>query len=75
MRYTIYNVWCFYIEGFRSMTVGRTLWIIILLKIFVIFFILRIFFFPNILGSQPNDKAKGIVVSNELIERATHSNP
>ncbi len=35
----------FYIEGFRQMTWGRQLWIIILIKLFVMFGILRIFFF------------------------------
>lgn len=39
----------FYIEGFRNMTWGRKLWGIILLKLFIMFVILRIFFFPNIL--------------------------
>ncbi len=39
----------FYWEGFRSMTIGKTLWIIILIKLFVMFAILKVFFFPNIL--------------------------
>ena len=39
------RVWRFYIDGFRSMTVGKTLWAIILVKLFVLFFILKLFFF------------------------------
>ena len=31
------------------MTLGKTLWAIILIKLFIMFFILRLFFFPNIL--------------------------
>jgi len=31
------------------MTVGKTLWVIILVKLFVMFAILKLFFFPNIL--------------------------
>lgn len=42
----------FYVDGFRSMTVGRTLWKIILLKLFVMFFILKLFFFPNYLNTH-----------------------
>ena len=38
----------FYAEGFRSMTVGRTLWAIILVKLFVLFAVLRLFFFPDL---------------------------
>lgn len=34
----------FYVDGFRSMTVGRTLWIVILVKLFIMFAILKVFF-------------------------------
>jgi len=39
----------FYINGFKEMTLGRTLWAIILIKIFILFFVLKLFFFPNYL--------------------------
>lgn len=39
----------FYVEGFRSMTWGRKLWGIILIKLFIMFAILRLFFFPDLL--------------------------
>jgi len=39
----------FYYHGFKSMTVGRTLWVIILIKLFILFFVLKLFFFPNLL--------------------------
>lgn len=41
------NAWHLYIDGFRSMTLGRTLWAIILVKLFIIFVVLKLFFFPN----------------------------
>lgn len=44
MKNTLLTIWNFYLEGFRSMTLGRTLWVIILLKLFVMFFILKMFF-------------------------------
>ena len=34
------------------MTLGKTLWAIILIKLFIMFFILRLFFFPNILQQK-----------------------
>lgn len=37
MKNALLAVWNFYLEGFRSMTLGRTLWVIILLKLFVMF--------------------------------------
>ncbi len=57
----------FYAEGFRSMQIGRTLWMIILLKLFVMFAILKVFFFPAFL--QGTDEQKGERVSHELTER------
>ena len=49
MKNTLLAIWNFYLEGFRSMTLGRTLWLIILVKLFIMFFILKIFFFPDFL--------------------------
>ena len=56
MKNTLLSIWNFYLEGFRSMTLGRTLWIIILLKLFVMFFILKLFFFPDFLGDHPTTR-------------------
>lgn len=70
MKNTLLSIWNFYLEGFRSMTLGRTLWIIILLKLFVMFFILKLFFFPDFLADHPTDAEKGAYVGNELIRRA-----
>lgn len=55
----IHRVWTFYREGFRQMTWGRTLWIIILLKLFIIFVVLRIFFFqPAMKGLDDEQKSE-----------------
>ena len=68
-EYTAYDLELLF-GGFRSMTLGRTLWVIILLKLFVMFFILKMFFFPDFLRDHPTDDDKGTYVGNELIERA-----
>lgn len=39
----------FYYEGFKSMTVGKKLWIIIIIKLIILFGILKLFFFPDLL--------------------------
>lgn len=49
------------------MTLGRTLWCIILIKLFIMFAVLRVFFFPSYL--QGGDDEKGEAVSAELTER------
>ena len=66
----IVRIYHCYKEGFRGMRLGRTLWWIILIKLFVMFFILRLFFFPDFLGRLDNDRERGDYVSNELIRRA-----
>ena len=43
------RIFLFYFDGFRCMTVGRKLWVIILIKLFIIFAILKLFFFPDLL--------------------------
>ena len=46
------SVFRFYVDGFREMTLGRTLWAIILIKLFVMFVILRLLFFPDLLAGK-----------------------
>lgn len=63
----LYRVWRFYYDGFRRMTWGKTLWIIILVKLFIMFAILRVFFFPNYLNSRfETDAEKGDHVLEQL---------
>ena len=61
---TLRKVIRFYVEGFREMTVGRTLWAIILITLFILFAVLKVFFFPDLLaGKSPSEKA-GCVLEN-----------
>ncbi|MBK6963000.1 MAG: DUF4492 domain-containing protein [Bacteroidales bacterium] len=46
------RIFYFYYDGFKSMTIGRTLWAIIFIKLFIMFAILKIFFFPNFLKTN-----------------------
>lgn len=43
------RIYRFYVDGFRSMTVGRYLWAIILIKVAILFGVFKLFFFPDIL--------------------------
>lgn len=70
MKRILTDIWHFYLEGFRSMTLGRTLWFIILLKLFIMFFILRLFFFPRFLENPAVGDDKEDYVSRELIHRS-----
>ena len=56
-----------YVDGFKNLTWGKTLWVIILVKLFIMFAILKVFFFPNILNSRcQTEKKKSEYVSDEL---------
>jgi hypothetical protein len=72
MKNTLSKIWRFYVDGFKNMTTGRVLWLIILVKLFIMFAILRIFFFPNYLNEHTNDSSeKDDFVSTQLIDRGT----
>jgi len=46
------NAFDLYYDGFRTMVLGRTLWKIIIIKLFIMFAILKVFFFPNFLATN-----------------------
>jgi len=41
-----------YYDGFRSMVVGKALWKIIIIKLIIMFAVLKVFFFPNFLATN-----------------------
>ena len=69
MKKQIITIFQFYLNVFREMTWGRTLWWLILVKLFVIFVILKLFFFPSFLKGK-TEQEKQEYVGTELIDRA-----
>lgn len=64
----LHNIVNFYIDGFKNMKIGKKLWLIIGIKLFIFFFILKLFFFPNLLQTKfSNDKDR----ANFVIENIT----
>ncbi|MGE5420062.1 MAG: DUF4492 domain-containing protein [Chloroflexota bacterium] len=65
----IKRVWNFYYEGFRDLSWwGRRVWLIIIIKLFIIFAVLRLFFFPDFLQSKfPTERGKSEYVMDQLI--------
>ena len=66
------KIWRFYADGFRNMTVGRTLWLIIIVKLIVIFVVLKLLFFPDMLTGS-TDAERGAQVLDMLTERNDNS--
>ncbi len=59
-----------YVDGFKNLSWGKPLWIIILVKLFIMFAILKVFFFPDFLNSRfKSEEEKSEYVSKELINR------
>ena len=50
------RIWSFYRDGFRNMTWGKPLVWLILLKLFILFAILRVFFFRPVLSGLSEEE-------------------
>lgn len=70
VRLVFLQVWDLYYDGFRNMSSwGKQVWIVILIKLFILFFVLRLFFFPNFLKTNfKTDKERGNYVLENLVE-------
>lgn len=68
------RVFRFYADGFRSMTTGRRLWALIIIKLAIIFLVFRLFFFHDYLGERySTDDERARAVAGELINRTSPS--
>ena len=66
-RSLFHRIFYFYYDGFRTMTVGKKLWVIILIKLFILFVILKLFFFPDLLKKNfSTDRERGDYVLDQL---------
>ena len=69
----IYQAFDLYHDGFRHMTLGKTLWLVILIKLIIIFAVLKIFFFPDFIKHHADEGQESDFVSQEMIGRASPS--
>ena len=63
------GVWRLYADGFREMTVGRTLWTVIIIKLVVIFAVLRLLFFPDVVKRESRGGDRAGYVAGQLLGR------
>jgi len=70
MKHIFRRIIGFYVDGFRNMSASnRKLWVIILIKLFIMFAILKVFFFPDFLNSRyDTDKEKSEHVIEQLLK-------
>ncbi|MFK0534650.1 DUF4492 domain-containing protein [Campylobacter jejuni] len=69
LYFSISQIFNFYKEGFKNLTLGKTLWKIIFIKLFVMFVILKLFVFDvNFNSIFKNDNEKSNFVIENLIK-------
>ncbi|HEF5070086.1 TPA: DUF4492 domain-containing protein [Campylobacter jejuni] len=67
LYFSISQIFNFYKEGFKNLTLGKTLWKIIFIKLFVMFVILKLFVFDvNFNSIFKSDKEKSTFVLKNL---------
>lgn len=65
------GIYHFYRDGFRSMTLGRTLWKLIAIKLIVMFCVLKIFFFQGFLESNlDTEEERAAYVLDQITQAA-----
>lgn len=60
-RQSVTAVWHFYRDSFRNLTWGRPLVWLILLKLFILFAILRVFFFKPVMAGLSDEERSRVV--------------
>ena len=65
----LYRAIDLYVDGFRKMTIGKTLWAVIIVKIIVIFVIVKWLFFPNYIDEHAEDGQEAEYVAKEMLDR------
>lgn len=65
----LYRIFDLYYDGFRNMTLGRTLWTVILIKLVVIFAILKVFFFPDYLKEHSEKGHEADYVATQILKQ------
>ena len=66
----LHRVWNLYYDGFRNMTVGKSLWLLIIIKLFLFFVVIKWLFFPNVLKENySTDEERAEAVRTELTNR------
>ena len=60
------GIFYFYVNGFREMKVGKQLWLLILLKLFIMFVIIKLLFFRSKTPNFDNKSDKAIYYREQL---------
>jgi len=60
-------IYALYYDGFVNMKVGKTLWLLILFKLFIMFVVVKWIFFPDVLKENfHSDQERSSYILNQL---------
>jgi len=61
------KIFHFYVDGFKNMKLGKSLWLLIAIKLFILFAVVKWLFFPNFLETHfQNDTERSAYVLEHL---------
>ena len=66
MKKIFVSIYNFYRDGFKNMTWGKSLWLLIFLKVIILFLVLRMFFFKPVMAGK-TDEQKSEYVGMQLM--------
>lgn len=60
------KIFDFYYSGFTSMDIGKKLWLVIIIKLLIIFFVVKLFFMPDVLSQKAAGGSKADYISSRM---------
>lgn len=70
------NFFTMYIDGFKNINkLGKRLWLIIFIKAFIMFAVLKAFFFPNFLKTnfETEEDRSEFIINNIITQKPAHN--
>ena len=65
------RIFRFYREGFASMRLGKKLWLIVAIKLFILYAVIRLLFFPDVLQEKfKSDTQRSDFILQQLTQGA-----
>ena len=62
-----YRIYRFYRDGFARMSIGRTLWLVVIVKLLIIFLVLKLFLMPDVLNLKSAPGKESEYVGERLL--------
>jgi len=69
MMQRIQKIYAFYREGFGNMKLGKKLWLLVAIKLLILFGVIKYLFFPDVLHERfSTDRQRSDYILNQLTQ-------